>query len=103
MEKEKDEDDEEDEETLLLEAMFQYVDGMEDADSLERGVQIGVVGAVLGVFSHRQINLQALLPHSLRWLPLLRGEAREGEGLAWLKARARALFGAACAGWGRGA
>ena len=64
------EEEEQDEGTLLPGATFQYVDGIIAADPQERGIQVGVVGAVLGVFSHRQINLQALLPQSL-----------EGEGL----------------------
>ena len=64
------EEEEQDEGTLLPGATFQYVDGTIAADPQERGIQVGVVGAVLGVFSHRQINLQALLPQSL-----------EGEGL----------------------
>jgi hypothetical protein len=51
------EEEEEVEETLLLEAMFQYVDGMEAADSLERGDLTGVMGGVLGVFSHGQIGV----------------------------------------------
>ena len=70
------EEEREDEEALLLGAMSQHVDGMDAADFLERGIQVGFVGAVLGVFSHRQINLQALLPQSLG------GEAQAGEGLA---------------------
>ena len=73
--------EEEEEEALLPGALFQHVDGIIAADPQERPIQVGVVGAVLGVFSHRQINLQALLPQSLGRLLQLRGEAREGEGL----------------------